>query len=534
MTERLSATDAAFLYAEEPTTPLQVGGVVILHPSGEFDYQKVVDLIWHRLSQLPRYRQVVRFVPGRLARPVWVDDEQFDLTYHVRRSSLPRPGSLEQLDELVGRLISRPLDRGRPLWELYIVEGLAGGQVALINKTHESMVNRVGAVDVAAAILDVTAHPRQMPETPWIPAPAPSNVDLVVDAIADLTARPAEAIDSVRLFALDLRSVLTGLAGAGQAVVEVARRSIRPASRSAMSVVVPGPRRFSAGQVDLALVKRIRQAHGGTVNDVILAVLAGAARSWLLSRGDPVTSGTVLRALAPMSVHPDDPAEGTEIASYVVDLPVAEPSPVMRLHQVSYAMQAHTESGRQVSADTLLALGRFAPPTLHAMGARVASQLSRRSYDLLVTNVPGPQTAVYAAGYPVVAMYPVMPLAKGHAVAVGCTSYRGKVYFGLTADRDAMPDVGEFAHLLDEAAAELAGTVSAPKTHPGATPRRAPRREARSATPGGKGSAKASTKGSAKPVRHSVSDHADPTSGIHGPENGDDADRQSARRGRRR
>jgi len=466
VTDRLSATDAAFLYSEDATAPLHVGGVVLLEPRGEFDYQRVVDLVWQRLGQLPRYRQVVRYVPGRLARPVWVDDEDFDLSFHVRRSSLPHPGSAAQLDELVGRLISRPLDRSRPLWELYIVEGLAGGRVALINKTHEALVDRVGAVDVAAAILDVTARPRELPETPWIPTPAPSATDLVVDAVADLIARPAEAIDAARLVAVDLRSTLAGLVEAGAAVADVARRSLRPAARSAMSVPVAGPRLFAAAQADLATVKRIRRAHGGTVNDVILAVIAGAARSWLLSRGDPVSGASPLRALVPLSVRPDTPDAPSGVTSYLIDLPVAEPSPVMRLHQVSFAMQSHTESGRGVGAQALLSLGRFAPPALHAMGARVAGQLSRRSYDLLVTNVPGPQTRLFAAGDPVAAMYPVVPLVHGHALAVGCTSYRGRVYFGLTADRDAMPDAGEFSALLAEAVQELAGTVPAPRRAP--------------------------------------------------------------------
>jgi WS/DGAT/MGAT family acyltransferase len=463
VTDRLSPSDAAFLYAEDAASPLHVGGVVILKPRRSFDYQRIVDLVWQRLSYLPRYRQVVRFVPGRLARPVWTDDENFDLNYHVRRSSLPQPGSDGQLDELVGRLISRPLDRSRPLWELYIVEGLSDGRVALVNKTHEALVDRVGAVDVAAAILDVTAKPDMRHQVPWVPTPAPSSVDLVVDAVSDLAARPAEAIDAARLLALDLRSTVGVLADTAVAVADVARRSLRPAARSSLAVAVPGPRLFGGASADLATAKRIRQAHGGTVNDVILAVIAGAARSWMLSRGDPVSGDVGLRALVPVSVRPDAPGDPAGVASYLVDLPVAEPNPVVRLHQVSYAMQSHTESGRGVGADALLSLGRFAPPTLHALGARVAGQLSRRSYDLLVTNVPGPQTRLYAAGDPVIAMYPVVPLVKGHAIAVGCTSYRGRVHFGLTADRDALPDAGAFGTLLEESMAELTATLPTPR-----------------------------------------------------------------------
>jgi WS/DGAT/MGAT family acyltransferase len=463
MSDRLSPTDAAFLYAEDATTPMHVGGVVILRPTGSFDFQRVVELVASRLALVPRYRQKVRFVPGRLARPVWIDDDSFDITYHVRRSALPRPGSREQLEELVGRLISRPLDRGRPLWELYIVEGLDGGRVALVNKTHETMVDRVGAVDVAAAILDLTRSPRDLPVTPWIPVPAPSDVDLVIDAVSDLTARPADVIDSIRLAGLDLRSTVGGLLDAGLSIADVLRRSVSRAPSSPLSVRVAAPRRFATGSADLAQVKAIRGAHGGSVNDVILAVIAGALRSWLLSRGDPVSVGASPRALVPVSVRGEAPDEPDQVTSFVVDLPVSEPSAVMRLHQVSFAMTGLVESGRPIGAATLLDLGRLAPPTLHAMGARVAGQLSRRSYDMLITNVPGPQVRLYAAGIPVEEMYPIAPLARGHALAVACTSYHGRVFFGVTSDRDAMPEVQEFGLLISEALAELVGTVPDPR-----------------------------------------------------------------------
>lgn len=461
MTDRLSATDAAFLYGEDASTPMHVGGVVILQPDpGTFSYQDIVDLIESRLSLVPRYRQRVRMVPGRLARPVWVDDDNFDLTYHVRRSALPRPGTPEQLDDLIGRLISRPLDRSRPLWEMYIVEGLAGGRTAIVNKTHHAMVDRIGAVDVAAAILDIARRPRTLPDEPWIPTPPPSEIDLVVDAVADIAARPAEALELLRLAAADVESTVSKVTAAGLDLLQMVRRSVSSAPRSVLNGTMSGQRRFATYRADLGDIKKIRIAHGGSVNDVILAVLTGALRTWLLARGEAVTSSTTLRALVPMSVRPPvatDLAaeEAVPVVSYLVDMPIAEPNPVMRLHQVSYAMVAHLDSGRQVGADSLLRLGRFAPPTLHALGARVAGQLSRRSYNLLVTNAPGPQVPLYAGGSPVVAMYPVAPLATGHALAVACTSYHGGVFFGLTADRDAIPDVEQFAEHIGEAMAEL-------------------------------------------------------------------------------
>ncbi len=464
MTDRLSATDASFLYAEDAGTPMHVGGVAILQPDPdgrEFEYSTIVDLIESRLSLVPRYRQKVRFVPGRLARPVWVDDEDFDITYHVRRSALPRPGTEAELDELVGRLISRPLDRSRPLWEVYVIEGLTGGRVALVNKTHHAIMDRIGAVDVAAAILDVSRRSRDLPDQPWIPNPAPGDIDLVVDAIADLTARPSEVVDVAVQLAQDAGAVMGKVLGVAGHVFEMVWHTVSPAPRSLLNDARSGQRRFASVRADLEHFKQVRQANGGTVNDVIIAVITGALRSWLLSRGEAVTAHTTLRAMVPVSVAPGPGEDAGSVASYLVDLPIAEPSPTMRLHQVSFAMGPHVDSGRQVAADALVELGRFAPPTLHALGARVAGDLSRRTYNLLITNVPGPQVPLYAAGYPVVAMYPVAPLAAGHALAVSCTSYNGGVYFGITADREAVPDVEDFASQIAESVDEIRSTLPA-------------------------------------------------------------------------
>jgi len=462
MTDRLSATDAAFLYAEDGGMPMHVGGVVILEPAAdgpEFQYSAIIGLIESRLALVPRYRQKVRFVPGRLARPVWVDDEDFDLSYHVRRSALPKPGTDVELDELIGRLISRPLDRTRPLWEVYVIEGLTGGRIALVNKTHHAMVDRIGAVDVAAAILDVNRRARDLPDQPWIPNPSPSEIDLVVDAIADITSRPTEVFDIARLAADDVGAVLSKMLGVAGSVFEVVRRTVSPAPRSLLNDAHSGQRRFAGTNADLADFKLIRKAHGGSVNDVILTVITGALRSWLLSRGEAVTAHTVVRAMVPVSVAPAVAEDTGSVASYLIDLPVAEPNPAMRLHQVSFAMGGHLESGNQIGADALLELGRFAPPTLHALGARVAGQLSRRLYNVLITNVPGPQVPLYAAGFPVTAMYPVAPLGPGQALAVSCTSYNGRVFFGVTADRDAIPDIEEFALQIHEAIEELRSTA---------------------------------------------------------------------------
>jgi WS/DGAT/MGAT family acyltransferase len=477
MPDRLSALDASFLYLDEPTTPMHVGSVAIFDGGDGFDHDRLLELIGRRIAFVPRYRQRVRVVPGRLANPVWVDDEHFDLAYHVRRSALPKPGSDEQLWELVARLQSRRLDRNRPLWEMYLVEGLSGGRFALVGKTHNAMIDGESTVDIGQVILDHAPEPRESASsvTTWRPGTEPSWFELVAGAVADVVRRPTGVLDTVRSGVGDLRSTADRLAGG---VLTVARTAVRPAPASPLNVEIGEARRFATAAADLEDFRRVRKAHGGTVNDVVLATVAGALRSWLLTRGEPVTAATSLRALVPVSVRGpragDEAGDGdgtglrtglavaaaSRVAPHLVDLPVGEPSPVMRLHQVSYAMKVHEDSGQAVGAERIAGVAGFAPPTLHALGARVASGLSRRLFNVMVTNVPGPQVPLYAGSSRMLAAYPVVSLARGQAVSIGTTSYDGRVFFGLNADRDGLPDVDVLAQCLVEALAELVETAS--------------------------------------------------------------------------
>jgi diacylglycerol O-acyltransferase len=463
VTDRLSPLDVSFLYMETPTTAMHVGGVCVFDPpEGGFDYDKLVELISQRIGLVPRYRQKVKWVPGRLANPVWVDDEEFDVTYHVRRSALPKPGNDEQLKELVGRLQSRQLDRHRPLWEIYLVEGLEGGRVAIVTKTHHAMVDGVSAVDIGTVILDVDRTPRQVPEDDWVPRHEPSSVSLLLGAATDFVTRPTGAIDTARAAAGDARATAgTAIAIAG-GVLAQAKLLARQAPDTPFNVPIGEQRRFGMVATDLDDYKRVRKSHGGTVNDVVLATVSGALRTWLLTRGEKVTPTTVVRAMVPVSVRVDEQKGelGNRVSSYFVDLPVGEGSAVMRLHQVSFAMRGHKESGASVGADALIQLTGFAPPTIHALGARTASVMTRRLFNLVVTNVPGPQFPLYAAGAEMLSMYPVVPLAKNQAVSIGLTSYNGGVYYGLNADRDAMPDIDVLAGCITEALAELVGTAA--------------------------------------------------------------------------
>ncbi len=470
MADRLSAVDASLFLLDDGTTPQHVGGLSIYaRPRSGFDYEALVRLVEHRISLVPRYRQKVREVPGHLARPVWVDDTDFDITYHVRRSALPKPGNDLQLQDLVARLTSRQLDRTRPLWEMYLVEGLARGRFAIITKTHQAMVDGVSALEIGQVILDVSAKPRRTREALWMPQPGPGSVQLVTDAVLEAVQRPGEALDTVRWAVRDVTETVGKVGGtvvdALGAVGLALRSAARPAPTSPLNVAISRQRRFAAARTRLDDYRAVRDAHGGTVNDVVLTVVAGAMRGWLLSRGESVTASTTVRAMAPMSVTSDAGTSaavgspGAQVQQFLVDLPVGEGNPVVRLSQVAHATAVHAESGRSVGADTLARLTGFAPPTLHAMGSRVAGTLTRRAFNVLVTNVPGPQVPLYATGARMLEMYPVVPLAQLQALTIGLTSYDGGVYFGLNADRDAMGDVDVLAALIVESLEELVGTI---------------------------------------------------------------------------
>ncbi len=463
MADRLQPLDVSFLYLEGPTTPMHVGGLAVFEPPADgFDYDRFVDLIEHRISLVPRFRQKIRSVPGHLANPVWVDDTDFDLSYHVRRSALPRPGSDEQLRELVARVQSRPLDRQRPLWEMYLVEGLAGGRFAVIQKTHHAMVDGISAVDIGQVILDTSPVPREVPEDLWMPRPEPAAVTLVLDAVSELVRRPTAVVDTVRIGLADARNVAGKLSAAIAGVLSAARVAARPAPVSPLNAQIGSQRRFAVARTDLEDYRKVRKQVGGTVNDVVLATVAGAIRGWLLSRGEPVTAASSVRAMVPVSVRGDSETGqmGNRVSSYLVDLPVGEPNPVVRLSQVGYAMKAHKESGQSVGAEALVALSGFAPPTLHALGARAANSFTRRLFNVVVTNVPGPQFPLYASGARMLEMFPVVPLASGQAVSIGLTSYDGGVYFGLNADRAAMYDVEVLGSLIEESLGELVAAAN--------------------------------------------------------------------------
>ena len=476
VSDRLTALDASFLYMEGATTPMHVGTVMVFQPRNEgFDYDRLVSLISTRISFVPRYRQCVREVPGRLANPVWVDDEDFDVSYHVRRSALPGPGSDDQLQEFVARIQSRLLDRRRPLWEVYLIEGLAGGRFAVVTKCHQALVDGINVLDIAHVIVDGTSDgidgrsdSEESVTKTWHPSREPSDAELIASAFVDAVRRPSQIADNVRGAITDVKAIGRPVFSAvGALVSTVARTAVRPAPVSPLNAEIGEARRYVIIGTDLADFRTVRNrlalghyADEVTINDVVLATIAGALRSWLLTRGESVHNATTVRAMVPISVYDTDEAEDTErlgdtVTACFVDLPVGEPAASMRLHQIAFSMRHQIEGGHAVGADSLAGLAGFASPTLHSMGARLGSAMSRRLFNLIITNVPGPQQPLYVGNARMLSAYPVVPLARGQAVSIGLTSYDGGVYFGLNGDRDAMPDLDLLGQCLVDSLADL-------------------------------------------------------------------------------
>ena len=481
MRDRLRPRDVALLTEESPATPMHNATVEIFEPGDSgFDYARLVRLVQDRLSFVPRYRQRIQAVPGGIANPVWVDDDHFEVGYHVRRSALPRPGDLDQLRDLVSRIVSRPLDRNRPLWEMYLVEGLARGRVALLTKSHHVLVDGIDTVDIGQVLLDTSPEPKELGVDEWRPHGRPSPFSLMAGAARDCVTDVETMTDRLAVTTGSLlRGVVAGARATGRVIDALGNRTSSPESP------IIGPlsqqRRVVWVRTHLADHRRVREVHGGSINDVVLATITGALRAWLMTRGESMRGIRQLRALAPVSVIDDElepTSLGSQIAAHFVELPVWEASPVVRLHQVSYSFRVHRETGRGIPASRLAAMSGFAPATFHALGARVAGVERRRGYQLCVTNVPGPQAPLYAAGARMVASYPVPPLFEGHPLSIGVTSYDGSVCYGLNTDRELLPDAELLATCLTEALDELVDSTSAGRN-------RAPRGRRNRTTPEG-------------------------------------------------
>ncbi|WP_040791768.1 WS/DGAT/MGAT family O-acyltransferase [Nocardia paucivorans] len=470
MITRLTPQDASFFRMESSSNPVHIGSLFILDNSTDsssngngpaLDYESLVDLVESRLSLVPRYRRKVREIPLSLGRPVWVEDSRFDITYHVRRSALPAPGSAEQLHELVARLTSRPLDASRPLWEMYLIEGLSEGRCALFTRTHSALVDGETALDIGHVVLDGCDSPRSVANDSWHPQQEPSDADLLLGVLSDLAGRPGAAFEVLR----EARHNAAGLVGAAErtldTVVTAVRSTVGGAPYSPLNKPTSRQRRFAVASTSLDDCRAVHRHTGCSINDVILAVVTGALREWLMSRDAGLVESTILRAVVPMSVYAGDDTDGrtvpNEVTPFLISLPVGEPNPVMRLSHISHAMEEQSRHRRAVRARTLVHLTGFAPASLHAASVRAASTFADRTFNLVITNAPGPQTPMYIGGARMLEMYPVSPLLRNQASSIGITSYDGRVYYGLNADREAMADIAVLAALIPESMEEILG-----------------------------------------------------------------------------
>jgi WS/DGAT/MGAT family acyltransferase len=414
----------------------------------------VLEGIESRLHMVPRYRQKLAFPPLQTGRPVWVDDPSFNLEYHVRHTALPSPGDIDQLRNLAGRIYSQRLDRSKPLWETWLVQGLSDGRFALITKTHHSMIDGISGVDLASVLFDVTPVPREVEPEPWTPSPEPTAAELVADGVKDFVKAPlgaaSRAIGAVQRPGRALREVREAAEGLG----EVAWANLNPAPEIPLNVPIGPHRRIRWVGAPLGDFKRVKNELGGTVNDVVLAVVAGALRRWLHSRGVR-TEGVELRALVPVSIRAEDERDalGNRIAAMRGPLPVYVEDPVERLRIVSESMTGLKESKQALGAEVIAGLTGFAPPTILAQASRL--NFSTRLFNVIVTNVPGPQFPLYMLGRELQEIVPLAFLPEDHAMAVAIMSYNGKVGFGLLADYDCMTDIDVVSNGLNEALAEL-------------------------------------------------------------------------------
>jgi diacylglycerol O-acyltransferase / wax synthase len=473
--DRLSAVDAGFLAQEGANSHMHIGAVMVFEgPPPPF--QDFADHVRGRLHLVPRYRQKLAFPPLETGRPLWVDDPNFNLEYHLRHTGLPGPGTEDQLRALAARIHSQRLDRTKPLWELWMVQGLEDGRWGLISKTHHAVVDGVAGMDLATVLFDLEPVPPPVVHggEPWVPQPEPNAASMAARGIEGLVKLPFSIAGRAVHAATKPSASLRAAREAAEGVAEVAWAGLNPAPDTPLNVPIGPHRRFAMVRCELSDFKLIKNAFGGTVNDAVLTVVAGALRRWLQQRGVR-TDGLELRALVPVSIRAADEHgnAGNRLAVMRGPLPVYIEDPVARLNAVRQAMDGLKESKQAVGAEVLTSVQNLAPPTVLAQASRM--NFSTRLFNLLVTNVPGPQFPLYALGRELQELFPVAFLPENHALAVAIISYNGGIDFGLLGDYDAMPDLDDFAQFLDDARQELVDLAQTMKSNGVSSPVRTSR-----------------------------------------------------------
>ncbi len=452
--ERLSAQDATFLYAESPVAHMHIGTLALFEGTGLTE-EELCDHIERRLHLVPRFRKKLAWVPLGQGRPVWIDDPHFDIRFHIRHTGLPKPAGEAEARRLMGRLMSIPLDRARPLWEMWFFE-LADGRMGLIQKTHHCLIDGMSGVDLGTVILDVMKDPPPgKPAPDWEPAPPPSRGELLRDSVIEQFTQPREiarnfqrAREAPQQFMERAQDVVQGLMAFGRSAVELAPKV------DSLTQQIGAHRRFEIARAALSDVKAIKNAHQCKINDVVLAAVSGGMRRLLESRGEDV-DGLILKAMVPVSVR--DASQrmtyGNKVSMMAADLPVGEPDPVQRLKYVNAQMVGLKESKQAVGADFWVKLSEYAPPTVLAMASRAVA--FQRMVNLTVTNVPGPQFPLYLKGGKLLEAFPFVPLVGTTSLGVAIVSYDGQLNFGISGDWDLAPDLETFRDGLSASIDEL-------------------------------------------------------------------------------
>lgn len=452
--DQLSGIDAGFLHQEGDAALMHIGAIAVCEgPPPEL--ADVLDSVRMRIHLVPRYRQRLHYPPREAGRPYWIDDVSFDIEDHIRHTALPSPGSEEELMKLAARIFSQRLDRGRPLWELWIVEGLEDNRFALISKTHHALIDGVSGVDLATVLCTLGPEMPEEPDLkPWSPKPTPGAVDLLGRSLQgtarDVIGAATAALQAVSQPDQAARKVRDAARGVGS----IAWASLAPAPSSPLNQLAGPHRRYSGVRTQIADLRLVKNTFGGSINDVVVTIVTGALRKWLLSRGVR-TEGLELRALVPVSVRADaDRGEfGNKLAVMQGPLPVYVDDALDRYLIVRQAMDELKASGQALGAGVLASVQNLAPPTLLAQASRL--QFSTHFFNLLVTNVPGPQLPLYMVGRKLLDIFPIAFLPNGHGLSVAVFSYDGGMDFGLLADFDTIPDLDVISDGISESLAEL-------------------------------------------------------------------------------
>jgi WS/DGAT/MGAT family acyltransferase len=456
-TERLSVLDELFLHLEGPNTHMHVGGLALFEGPAP-TWTETLAGVERRLHLVPRFRQKLATIPYGLGRPIWIDDPHFNLGYHLRRTTLPDPGGETELKRLCAHIMSQQLDRSKPLWEMWFVDGLGHGRFAVISKTHHCVVDGVSGTDIMSVLMDPIRKTAEIAPQTWDPATEPTSDQLIADAVAERLTSPAEVLRSLQSAVIDRRNLPGKIVGGVRSLAAFIGGSLDFAPPSSLNQQVGPDRRFETVLADLEAFKRVKRALGGTVNDVVLTVVAGGLGHLLRARGEPTTD-LELRAMVPVSARTRGPSTGgNQLAALWAVLPVGDEDPVRRFGEISVGMKHLKRSGQAVGAQLLTRIGEYAPPTVLAQAARVVAR--QRAYNLVITNVPGPQVPLYLMGHQMQEVYPVLPLSDNTTLGVALLSYNGSLGFGFLGDRETVPDLAVLAEGVEKSIAELLAAIA--------------------------------------------------------------------------